>query len=217
MIPVIAVLGSIFGGKESTGLLLLMLIVGDIFAVYYYKHHAEWDKIKKLLPWSIIGLILGTVVGAYINDRQFKIVIAISVLLCLLLLFLLEIKKNEFKVPNNILVYSLTGILAGFSTMIGNAAGPIFSIYLLATGFKKQEFMGTSAWFFLIINLSKLLFQFLFWHNITPQMLLIDSLLIPAIAIGAVIGSILIKKINEKIFHRLALIMIAIAAVRLLI
>jgi len=77
---VIPILASIFGGKDSTGILLPMLLAGDIWAVSYYHRHAEWGDIRRLLPWSFAGLILGGFVGGYINDRQFKILIAICVI-----------------------------------------------------------------------------------------------------------------------------------------
>jgi uncharacterized protein len=215
--PVIPIIASVFGGKESTGIMLPMLIIGDVFALYYYKRHADWNNIKKLLLWAFVGLACGVIVGNYINDKQFKIVISISVLLCLIILFYTEKKKDNLQVPNSIWFYALTGILSGFTSMIGNAAGPIFSVYLLAMGFKKNGFMGTNAWFFFIINLSKVPLQVLFWHNITLKTVLLNLLLIPAIALGAVLGALTIKKINEKIFRYLILIMTAVAAIRLLI
>lgn len=216
MTLVIAVLASVFGGKESTGIILLMLVVGDAFAVYYYKRHAEWDKIKKLLPWVYVGIALGLIVGNHINDRQFKTFIAITVIICLIILIYIEKKKDSLKVPNNIWVYALAGIITGFTTMIGNAAGPIFNIYLLAMGFNKNGFMGTTAWFFFIINLSKIPLQIFFWKNVGLDTLLVDMIILPAIILGAVLGAKLIKKINERVFHNIILVMTAIAAIRLI-
>lgn len=213
---VIAILANILGGKDGTGLMLPMLIIGDVFAVYYYNRNAEWDKIKRMLPWVCIGLLLGAITGRYISDSQFKTFIAVSIIVCLLLLFYMEMKKEKLVVPNRLWFYAIAGILTGVTTMIGNAAGPIFSIYLLSMGFEKKEFMGTTSWFFFIINIIKLPFQIIFWNNIAPTTILIGICLIPMIAIGAILGSLFIKKINEKIFHKLVLFMTAIAAIRLL-
>ena len=138
MMPAIPIIAGIFGGKGSTGMILPMLIVGDVFALYYYNRHAEWNNIRKLLPWTLVGLILGVIVGNYINDKQFKVFIAISVLICLIILIYTERKGENLKVPKNAVLYALTGMLCGFTSMIGNAAGPIFSVYLLAKGFKKK-------------------------------------------------------------------------------
>jgi uncharacterized membrane protein YfcA len=217
MMPAIPIIAGIFGGKGSTGIILPMLLVGDVFALYYYNRHAEWNNIRKLLPWTLVGLILGVIVGNYINDKQFKAFIAISVLMCLIILIYTEKKGESLKVPKNAVLYALTGMLCGFTSMIGNAAGPIFSVYLLAKGFKKNDFMGTTAWFFFIINLTKVPLQVLFWHNIPIKTVFLAGSMIPAIAIGAVLGVLIIKKLNEKLFHRIIIVVTAIAAIKLLI
>ena len=216
MMLLIPILASVFGGKESTGLILPMLLAGDVFAVWYYHRHAEWSNIKKLLPWAFAGIISGAVVGNYINDTQFKALIAILVLICLFILIYMEKKGDSLKVPEKIWFFALTGIAAGFASMIGNAAGPIFSVYLLARGFKKNNFMGTTAWFFLIVNFTKLPFQIFYWKNVTWDTMLTAVIMVPAIAIGALIGVVIIKKINEKPFRYIIIAMTAITAVRLL-
>jgi uncharacterized membrane protein YfcA len=217
MMPAIPIVASVFGGKDSTGIILPMLIVGDIFALYYYNRHAEWKNIRKLLPWTLLGLILGVIVGIYVNDKTFKACIAVSVLICLVILIYTEKKGENFKVPQSTLLYALTGILCGFTSMIGNAAGPIFSVYLLAKGFKKNDFMGTTAWFFFIINLTKVPLQIFFWNNIPIKTIYLTGLMIPAIAVGAFLGVVIIKKLNERLFHLVILGVTALAAIRLLI
>ena len=217
MMPVIPIIASVFGGKESTGVILPLLLIGDVFALYYYNRHAKWKDIIILLPWTFIGLVFGVIVGNYINDKQFKMVISISVLLCLFTLIYTEKKGESLKIPKNRWIYALAGIITGFTSMIGNAAGPIFSVYLLTMNFKKNDFMGTTAWFFFLINLSKVPLQILFWHNISFKSILLSVGMVPAIAIGAFLGMIMIKKLNEKKFRYIIIGMTAIAAIRLLI
>lgn len=217
MMPVIPIIASVFGGKESTGVILPLLLIGDIFALHYYNRHAKWSNIKKLLPWTFIGLVFGVVVGNYIDDKQFKMIISISVLLCLFTLIYTEKKGESLKIPKSKWFYVLAGIATGFASMIGNAAGPIFSVYLLTMGFKKNDFMGTTAWFFFLINLTKVPLQILFWHNISLKMVILSIGMIPIIAMGALLGVIVIKKLNEKYFRYVIIGMTAIAAVRLLI
>lgn len=217
MMPVIPIVAMVFGGKESTGILLPMLIVGDIMALCYYKRHGEWNDIKKLLPWTLVGLILGIIVGNYVNDNQFKAFIAISIFICLAILIYTEKKGDNLKVPKGKWFYAITGIAAGFTSMIGNAAGPLFSVYLLAKGFKKENFLGTTAWFFFIINLSKVPLQVFFWSNISFKMVILTFILIPAIVIGAILGAKVVKKLNEKAFRYIIIVMTAVSAIRLLL
>ncbi|WP_160724289.1 sulfite exporter TauE/SafE family protein [Bacillus sp. USDA818B3_A] len=215
--PVIPIIALIFGGKESTGMILPLLIIGDIFAIYYYNRHADWKDIKALLPWVAAGLIVGLAVGEYTNDGQFKMIISVCVILCLIILLYMERRGNEAKVPNGVWFYGLTGVLCGFASMIGNAAGPIFSVFLLAKGFKKDNFLGTTAWFFFIVNVAKVPMQMAVWHNIHLKTLLMALIMIPAIAVGAILGAFLIKKINEKPFRIIILVVTALSAIRLLI
>lgn len=212
----IPLLAAEFGGKESTGVLLPLLVLGDIFAVLYYRKHAEWGVIKKLLPWTLAGLVLGIIVGNYINDRQFKSLIAVIVIICLAILLFTERKDNKASIPQSQWLSALAGVATGFSSMIGNAAGPIFSVFLLSKGFKKYNFMGTSGWFFLIINLAKVPIQVFVWQNITAKSFLTAVLMLPAIALGAFMGAAIIKKVNEKFFHYFIILLTAISAIRLL-
>lgn len=215
MMLVIPVLATVFGGKDSTGILLPMLLVGDIFAIWYYRRSVQWNNVFKPLPWALLGLALGVFIGNYISDRTFVMLIGIIVLLCLGILVYTEKKGKDFRVPNDAWFYILVGILSGFASMIGNAAGPIFSIYLLALGFQKNNFMGTNAWFFFIINLTKLPLQIFVWHNIGISSFTITIAMIPVITAGAALGFFVIKKINDKYFRYIVIGMTAIGAIRL--
>lgn len=215
MMFAIPVLASTFGGKDSTGILLPMLLVGDIFAIWYYRKSVEWKNVIRPLPWALVGLVIGVIVGIYINDHVFVLLIGMLVILCLSVLVYMEIKGKNFTVPNDAWFYITIGILSGFASMIGNAAGPIFSIYLLALGFKKNNFMGTNAWFFFIINLTKMPLQIFLWHNIGIRSLSITITMIPVITIGAVIGYLVLKKIKDQYFRYLVIAMTTIAAIRL--
>ena len=216
-ILVVPILAAVFGGKDSTGILLPMLIVGDIFAVFYYNRHADWKQIRRLMPWVLLGIIIGALVGHWVNDKIFKILISVVVLICLGIMLLLSKKGDNLKVPEKVWFHLLTGTVCGFASMIGNAAGPIFSIYLLALGFRKQNFMGTNAWFFFLVNLVKLPLQVFLWQNINANNFFLTMGMIPFIIIGAVIGIVIIKKLNEKVFRYIIIAVTAIGAVRLLL
>jgi uncharacterized membrane protein YfcA len=217
MMLAIPLLATAFGGRDSTGIMLPMLIVGDIFAIKYYHRSSDWKSVITPLPWALIGLIAGVIVGNYISDNSFIKLIGIIILICLGILIITEIKGQNFTVPNAPWFYITVGVLSGFASMIGNAAGPIFSIYLLALGYKKNNYMGISAWFFFIINMTKVPLQIFVWHNIGVRSLLAAAVMIPVIAVGAVLGAFVLKKINEKIFRYLVIFMTAVAALRLLL
>ena len=213
----VPVLATIFGGKESTGIILPMLITADVFAITYFHKKADRKTFSHLLPWAFGGLAIGMIVGNAINDRQFQIIIGSIVLVCVLILVLAEIKGNGLKIPDNMLVYALIGTTVGFASMVGNSAGPIFWIYLVARSMKKTEFMGTSALFFFIMNVTKLPLQIFVWDNIRLNTLVPALIMIPVIIGAAFAGTFIIRRINEKVFKYIVIAMILAAAVRLLV
>jgi uncharacterized protein len=216
LLPVIPILAAIFGGMSSTGILLPLLLAGDVFALYYYKKHGNAHDLKMILPWAFAGLAMGVIVGNNIDDRQFKTIISFSIILCLILLVYSQKKRAEVKMPNKAWFCAFVGITAGFTSMIGNAAGPVFTIYLLSRDVDKNEFMGTTTWFFFIINLIKLPLQIFFWHNISLSTIAFDMMMLPAIAAGAFVGIKVFKLLNEKLFRIVVIVMTAVSALKLL-
>jgi uncharacterized protein len=211
----IPILAGIFGGRESTGLLLPLLMTGDMLAVLYYRKHIQIHEIRRLLLWVCIGLLIGLFVGQYINDSQFKAVLSVSIILCLAVMVYADVKGKPLTVPDKLVFYALVGILGGFTSMVGNAAGPIISIYLLSKGYQKGQLISTSVWLFFIINLLKLPLQIFVWHNIAITGLYSALLLLPAMLAGAVAGAYLVKRMNDKIYRIILYGMILIAAVAL--
>ena len=214
-ILIVVILAFVFGEKASTGILLPMLIVADIFAVTYYHRHAQWKYIKKLMPWMIIGVLLGVWIGNDISEGIFKKLMAIIIIGSVLILFYSENRKSS-KIPTSRIFSGSAGLLAGFTTMIGNLAGPIANIYFLAIRLPKNEFIGTAAWLFFIINIFKLPFHFFVWKTVSVDTLVLNSILVPALILGFFMGVSLVKLISNLHYRRFILAVTAIGALILL-
>ncbi len=214
---VVPVLALIFGGKASTGILLPILMMADWFGVGYYHRHARWKYLFKLFPWAFAGVGIALWVGEVVNDEWFKNIIAILVFVCIGLMLWKDRQKDKNFFPDTWWFAATMGILGGFATMIGNVAGPIFAIYLLAMHLPKNNFIGTTAWFFLIINTIKFPLHIFIWKTINWQTLQLDLLLLPGIAAGAFLGVWLVKKIPEKTYRAFVIIVTALSAFLLLI
>ena len=215
MMIAVPILAAVFGGKASTGIVLPMLIAGDVMAVAWYHRHADWSGIRRLLPWTLAGLLAGVLVGNLIDDRVFSMLIAVSIVVCLAALVFLELRGERTAMPDGLWFFALIGLAAGFTTMIGNVAGPIFTVYLLARRLPKKDFLGTAGWFFCIINLAKLPLQIFFWHNVTVHSTLVSLTMVPAIVAGATLGILLIRVIPEKPFRWVVIAVTALTAIRL--
>ena len=214
---VVPTLAIIFGGKASTGVLLPMLMLADLFGVGYYHRHAEWKYLWKLLPWAFIGVGIALWVGEVVDDEWFKNIIAILVFVCIGLMLLKDRNKERNLFPDTWWFAAAMGVLGGFATMIGNVAGPIFAIYLLAMHLPKNSFIGTGAWFFLIINFSKFPLHVFIWETVSWSTLTLNITLLPGIAIGAFLGVWLVKKFSDKLYRTFVFIITALSAFLLLI
>ncbi|MEW9050807.1 MAG: sulfite exporter TauE/SafE family protein [Neobacillus sp.] len=217
-ILVVTILMVIFPAKESIGIQLPMLIIADIFAVIFYRRSVVWKYLISLIPWVLTGIIFGYYVLNQINSDQLKPMIGILVLALTILHISRDRLGDKFNnaLPKSMWFSVTMGILAGFTTMIGNAAGGVMAIYLLMKGLPKQEFVGTGAWFFMFVNLIKIPFYSQL-GLITSESIMFNMWLIPTILLGAFIGIKLLPLIPQKAFQTLILGFTIVGAIRLLI
>lgn len=208
----VPLLATVFGGQQSTGILLPMLMLADVMGVVYYHRHASWHHLKILFPWAALGVIVGTLVGSYINDEVFKLIMGAIILISVLIMIWLEKSSHQDEVPTNKLFAHGMGIAGGFTSMVGNLAGSVMGIYLLSTRLPKNAYIGTAAWFFMVVNWFKFPFHVFVWHTISINTLLFDLVTLPVILLGAFLGIVIIKKVSEKIFRWFIIVMTLVAA-----
>ena len=213
--PVVPILAGIFGGRLSTGILLPMLCVADVFAVKYYHRHAEWRYVLHLLPWAVLGIALGTVVGGTVNDAQFRYILAIVILIALAVMIIREFQSSASRISDRWWLAGLIGVAAGFTSMVTNAGGILLAIYLLSKKLPKNSYIGTLAWLFMLGNLIKVPAHVFIWKTITPDTLLLDIAVAPLILAGAFLGIAVVKKIPEKPYRFLIIIMTTLAVLKL--
>ncbi len=215
-ILVVPLMASVLPARSSVGVLLGILILADLFAAGYYRHNAAWSHVFKLLPAAFAGIIAGYFGLKVVTNEQLKPIIGIIVMAMLAINYWhTKIRGEEAPVPTQWWVAVGLGFLAGITTMMANAAGPVMIIYLLAMRLPKIEFMGTSAWFFFIINWLKVPFSASL-DLMTVESLKLDLMMLPFIAVGAAVGILVLRKIPQKAFNTLVRILAAAAAIKLL-
>lgn len=213
----IPIFAYIFGGKVSTGILLPVLIMADILAAVYYHKKAEWKYVFALLPWAGAGIVIALFTGNKVNDQQFKMLISGVIIVGLLISFWREFRNSSKEIPDNWWFAAIMGLFGGFATMIGNAAGPILTLYLLSMRLPKYAFIGTGAWFFLIINVTKVPFHILGWETINHHTFIFDFMLVPFILTGFFMGVKIIKSLSEKIYRLFIYVVTLLSSVLLFI
>lgn len=201
-----------FGARESTGIVVPLLIVGDVMAVVYFHRHANWYYIRRFLPWVVFGILVGVVIGNDLDEARFKIWMAVLILISVASMYWWDRRKSKV-VPTHWAFAGLVGTIAGISTMIGNLGGAFSNVYFLAMRAPKNEFIGTAAWLFLIINVLKLPFHIWAWHTITPETLWVDLWLLPGVFLGMFVGVRLVNRIREGFYRKMILVLTALGAI----
>lgn len=224
-ILVVPLLAYGFGGRLSAGVMLPMLIVGDIFAVSWYRRHAQWDKLVYLLPWVVVGMGFGTwallAIGKSRAADPTNLMIGILVLV-MLALHLLKNRLGERFQPTSPIGVAGTGMAAGFSTTVSNAAGPVMQMYMAAHKLSKEVFMGTIAWYFLIINVSKFPIYVILTRIepqkpiVTSESLMFNLAVCPAIILGVFIGKWMLPRMSQKKFESTVIVLAALGALNLI-
>lgn len=205
-----------FGAKESTGMVVPLLILADIFAVIYYNRYTQWKYVFKVLPWMIFGLLIGVVIGNELPEKFFKIGMAIIIIVTVFMMFYWDRKKDK-TVPKHWAFAGTIGTVAGITTMVGNLAGAFSNIYFLAMQLPKNNFIGTAAWLFLIMNIVKLPFHFFVWKTISIESLSLNLILLPGILVGFFVGVRFIKFIKEAFFRKMILVLTAVGAILIML
>jgi len=212
----IALFAAVLPARTSTAAMLLLLIVGDVFALLAYRRHAHWPTLLRLAPAVVVGLLGGFAFLALAGDGIVRRVIGV-ILLAMIAVTLWRRSRPAPTSPHGGLVLAgAYGALGGFTTMVANAGGPVMSMSFLATRAQVMTFLGTSAWFFAIVNLVKV--PFLAGIGLFPApVLLMDAALAPLVVIGALIGLRIAKRIDQRLFERIVIVLTVIGAVYLLL
>ena len=200
----------------ATGVMLLMICAGDIFAVSYYRKNADWMIVARLLPYTMLGLLLGFLTLRYLaGPEHLKSLIGWIILL---LAGVHLVRITFFKhaaVPSHWAFSAIVGLAAGFTTQVANAAGPVMALYLLSMKLPKDRYVGTCAWYFMIMNWTKLP-VFCFEGRVTVGALRAVLPALPLILAGAVLGVLFVRKAPQRFFEIVIEIIVIVSAVKLL-
>jgi uncharacterized membrane protein YfcA len=213
----VALFANALAARASTGALLPLLLCADVFGVAFFRKHASWPHLFKLFPWVIVGVVSGYFALDKISNAQVQRLIG-GIILAMVALHVWRHRQADqiaAGIPHTWWFGAIMGMLAGFNTMVANAAGPITVLYFLALGLPKLVFIGTGAWFYMLVNAFKVPFSMRL-GLINAESLVLDAVLLVPMIPGALLGPVILKQLNQRAFENMALVLTVIAAVRLL-
>ncbi|MFF4760299.1 sulfite exporter TauE/SafE family protein [Streptomyces sp. NPDC001292] len=218
----LAVFAAVLPARASTGVLLPVLIAGDVLAVLTYRRHAHWPTLWRLFPAVAAGVVVGTLFLMRADDRVVRTSIGAILLLMAAVAVWRRRGADRGEEPDSVITRAdrlkarSYGVLGGFTTMVANAGGPVMSLYLLSAGFRKLGFLGTSAFFFLIVNVSKVPFS-AGLGLIDGRSLLLDAVLVVFVVPGALLGKWAVHRINQRLFEQLVIAATVLGGLQLLL
>lgn len=211
----VALLALVFPARDSVGTVLILLIAGDIVAIITYRRTASWPHLIRLFPWAAVGVVAGAWALGKVDETTMRRLLAAVLIGLVILQVLRQRQPPSGETRPRTWVAAGTGLAAGFTTMVANAAGPIMNVYLLAMEMPKLLFVGTTAWYFFVMNLFKLPFSYAL-GMINGQNIPLSLTLVPVVVIGGLIGRWVLHRLDQRMFERIALVLTAVAAIRLL-
>ncbi len=217
-------LAMVVSGRLIAGTTLPMLLVADVIAVTWFGRHARRDLLTPLIVSVLVGFALGTwfyvAVGA--GGRALDVTLGASIIVLVVLQIARLVRRSAPVIPTAGLTAGV-GVTGGFTTFVANAAGPVLNTYLIGIGLPKDELIGTSAWFYFGVNVTKIPVYIAIgaWasggHFFTAESLRFDAVLAPAVIAAMFLGKHLLARIAQETFTLIVLALAALAAVKLLI
>lgn len=212
----VVLFAQIMPAKQATGIVLPLLCFGDLAAVASYRRHAKWGYLWRLFPWTAAGVVIGYFALTRIDEHQARVVIGGIVLALVALHVARRVRAKASDEAHGWWFAPVVGVLAGFTTLVANAAGPLMTVYLLAMQLPKLEFVGTGAVFFMLLNFFKVPFM-VDLGLINAASFRLNLLLAPVVFAGAWLGRQILAKLNQRLFENLALGLSAAAGLKLIL
>ena len=191
---------------SAVGVLLPMLMVGDVFAVSMYWKEWDLDLIKRMLPAGIIGAIAGTALLAGLSSDGLRIILGIFVLVLVAYKFLsdriqaIRYEPRPWHAP-------AAGLLAGLASGMFNYGGPAFSSYLLLQRLKARPFIATTAIYFALLNLIKVP-GFLYTGVLDLPLLFSLWWVFPFIPVGIWVARVTLTRLSPSAFEWIIVVLL---------
>lgn len=219
-VPLVA---NVFDGRPTVGATLIILVTADLFAVRWYRQHTRWDVLRGMVPWILLGYIVGAwffiAIGS--GGRTLDVTMGVTILVMVLLQSARMIRKSPPREPS-IGASAFYGSTGGFATFVSNNAGPIMNAHLLRLGLEKAELVGTSAWFYFGVNIAKFpIYAAIGWWASGGGFFTVDAgkfamLMIPVVVSAVLVGRRLFHVVPTRLFVSVVLVLAAAASVKLL-
>jgi uncharacterized membrane protein YfcA len=200
--------------RDAAGMMLPVLLCMDAVAIWMYRKECDWGLLRIMLPGAAIGTVVGWVLWAVVSDAVVLLMVGV-VTLIFVADAILPLRKKLEGLPPSKPWGVLWGGVAGFTSFISHTGGPPFQIYVLPRKLPPAVYAGTTAFFFAIVNTAKLV-PYYFLGQLNVQNLTLSAALAPVGVLGVFIGIYLVRRIDARLFYRIAYWLVFVLALQLI-
>jgi uncharacterized membrane protein YfcA len=211
-------------GLTTTPILLLFLdpqtvvvtinavaIVAFGLVLFETRAHVRY---RELMPMAIAGAV-GAPIGVYALSYFSPSLLRIGMGVVVLMLTVLVIVKTEWRVPKP----HITGPIIGFgvAAMVTGLAigGPLLVLFFIGRGIKRQAVRASMAFFFLVMYVTAVI-GYVAQGLITAERLMLTAVVLPGAVLGYWLAVRLTGRMNEEVFRRAVVGIIAVTSVLVL-
>lgn len=200
--------------RDAAGMMLPVLLCMDAVAVWMYRKDCDWSILKIMLPGAMVGTLVGWALWTVVSDAVVLLMVGTITLLFILDAILPWRRKLVSSAPSRPWGVFWGGV-AGFTSFISHTGSPPYQIYTLPRRMAPAVYSGTSAFFFAIVNTSKLVPYYFFLGQLNTHSLALSAALAPVGIAGVLLGIVLVRRISAKLFYQIAYWLVFLLALKL--
>ncbi len=185
---------------QAAAILMPVLLLVDLLGLAAFRHRFDRDLLKFLLPFGIIGTVVGTLLFKVLDSHWVAGIVGGCTLLFLAQRLLFPPRPDSPPPPKWLGAVLTT--LSGFTSFVAHAGSPPLNAYVIPLRLAPMTFTATMAFFYFVINLSKWI-PYAWLGLLDAQNMSTSLVLLPLAPVGVWMGVRVAKRINPILFYRL--------------
>ena len=199
---------------EAAAIFLPIMIVQDWTAVWVYRR--EWDRriLAIMIPGALAGIGAAGLLAAYISDAAVRVFIGVTTILFVAYNWFGMMRMQRPAAPGSVTAGVVWGALSGFTSTICQAGGPPYQMYVLSQKMPKMIFVGTTAVFFAVMNLVKVV-PYVALGQFSTKGIGTSLVLLPLAIATNQLGFWLVRRVSQELFYKITLILMLLISIEL--
>jgi uncharacterized membrane protein YfcA len=207
-----AMMSLVLPAEKVIGLVLPLLMVGDVFAVV--AHWKQWDRglVLQLIPGALVGVGMATYLLETISGDGLRLALGVIVLLFVVYKLLEGRLLRGFRYRPKRIHGWAAGIVSGITSTLAHGGGPPVSMFLIVQNLRPETFVATAALYFMVLNWIKVpsyaLSGLFDWELIRGSIWVL-----PLLPLGVWVGKRIVLRVERVYFERAILILLGVSGV----